>query len=453
MPVRYEFCQFCSRIYDAEAASSCPHCASLQVPAVPVPQGQAPPSEPNETPARDRYRKLAPMLAWSVPVILLTVALGIVVRTFSKSKVVPITGTPLTASKEQAPKPKDTFNPALKPKDTFKDCANCPEMVVVPAGTFTMGSPASERWRETDEGPQHAVTIARPYAVGQFALTFDQWDACVADGGCNGYRPSDQGWGRGHRPVINVSWDDAKAYVLWLAQKTGKPYRLLTEAEYEYAARAGTTTAYPWGNAIGKNNANCDGCGSQWDNKQTAPVGSFAANGFGLNDMVGNVRQWVEDCYDSDYNGAPIDGAKWTTGDCSRRVVRGGSWFSLPRFLRSAGRVRITSGNRSGILGFRVALTLLDPTTSPAAQPEDAIRAAFAKWLGPNNFDNIKPRKTVVANGYAVQNWDGHNTGGQTLLKYAQPGWIVVINTAGKLTVDELTKAGVPIDVAATLSR
>ena len=157
----------------------------------------------------------------------------------------------------------------MRPKDTFKECANCPQMIVVPAGSFTMGSPASEPGRSSDEGPQHNVTIARQFAVGQFELTFDQWDACVADGGCNGYQPSDQGWGRVNRPVINVSWDDAKAYVAWLAKKTAKPYRLLTEAEYEYAARAGTTTAYPWGSATGKNNANCDDCGSQWDDKQT----------------------------------------------------------------------------------------------------------------------------------------------------------------------------------------
>jgi formylglycine-generating enzyme required for sulfatase activity len=201
------------------------------------------------------------------------------------------------------------------------------------------------------------------FAVGQFAVTFQEWDACVADGGCNGYKPSDQGWGCGRRPVINVHWEDAKAYVAWLSTKTGKTYRLLTEAEYEYAARAGTQTTYPWGNDIGKNNANCRSCGSEWDGKkQTVPVGSFPANGFGLHDMVGNVWAWTEDCYHNSYNGAPVDGSAWTSGDCVTRVDRGGSWYFTPQYLRSAIRNRNSPGNRSDGLGFRVGRTLsLDP--------------------------------------------------------------------------------------------
>jgi formylglycine-generating enzyme required for sulfatase activity len=233
-------------------------------------------------------------------------------------------------------------------------------MIVVPAGSFTMGSPASEPGGSSNEGPQHTVTFAPQFAVGQFEVIFDEWDACVADGGCNGYRPSDQGWGRGRRPVINGSWDDAQAYVVWLSNKTGKTYRLLTEAEYEYATRAGTQTRYPWGNDIGTNNANCRGCGSQWD-EQTAPVGSFPPNGFGLSDMVGNVWAWTEDCYHDSYSGAPADGSAWTAGDCSRRVVRGGSWGDLPVVLRSATRFRFTSDSRNLILGFRVGRTLLPP--------------------------------------------------------------------------------------------
>ena len=135
-----------------------------------------------------------------------------------------------------------------------------------------------------------------------------------ADGGCNGYKPADEGWGRGRRPVINVSWDDATAYANWLSKKTGKPYRLLSGAEYEYATRAGTQTAYPWGDAVGTNNANCHSCGSQWDARQTAPVGSFPPNGFGLYDMVGNVREWTEDCYHDTYSDAPKDGSAWIEG-------------------------------------------------------------------------------------------------------------------------------------------
>jgi len=248
---------------------------------------------------------------------------------------------------------------ALKSKDTFKECANCPEMVVVPSGSFTMASPPSEPGHTADEGPQHMVTIARPFAVGRFEVTFDEWDACAADGGCNRYKPSDEGLGRGRRPVINVSWDDTKAYVAWLSKKTGKSYRLLSEAEYEYATRAGTQTAYPWGNAIGTNNANCHACGSQWDARQTAPVGSFAANGFGLYDMVGNVREWTEDCYHDSYSGAPTDGSAWIEGaNCSSRVVRGGSWLLAPAFLRSASRYWFTGDYRLNYLGFRVARTL-----------------------------------------------------------------------------------------------
>jgi formylglycine-generating enzyme required for sulfatase activity len=247
---------------------------------------------------------------------------------------------------------------ALKPKDTFKECEKCPEMVVVPTGRFTMGSPASEQGRDVDESPQHSVTIAKPIAVGRFAVTFDEWDACVADGGCDGYKPSDQGWGRGRRPVINVSWEDSMTYVDWLSRKTGKPYRLLTEAEWEYAARASSTTAYYWGDEIGKGNANCNGCSSKWDNEQTSPVGSFIANAFGLYDMAGNVWQSVQDCYHESYKEAPIDGSPWTSGDCSRRVIRGGSWISYPLLLRSAGRFWNTSNSRGNLLGFRVGRTL-----------------------------------------------------------------------------------------------
>ena len=185
---------------------------------------------------------------------------------------------------------------ALKPLASFRECAkDCPEMIVVPAGAFTMGSPATEKAAMTDEGPQHKVTIAKPFAVSKFDVTFADWDACVSVGGCP--KAADAGFGRGTRPVINVGWDDAQHYVAWLSKMTGQPYRLLTEAEWEYAARAGTTTAYYWGDEIGKGNANCNGCGSQWDDKQTSPVGSFAANAFGLYDMAGNVCQWVQDCY------------------------------------------------------------------------------------------------------------------------------------------------------------
>jgi formylglycine-generating enzyme required for sulfatase activity len=252
---------------------------------------------------------------------------------------------------------------SLKPGQSFRECAaDCPEMIVIPAGSFTMGSSPLEKAHHERESPQHDVTIAQPFAVSKFELTFADWDACAKYGDCD-QDISDSGWKRGRQPAINVTWDDAKRYVAWLSTMTGKTYRLLSEAEYEYATRAGTTTAYPWGNDIGTNNANCKSCGSKWDITQTAPVGSFVANRFGLYDMVGNVWEWVEDCVHNDYDGAPTDGSAWIKGgDCKSRIVRAGSWSSDPVNLRSAyrllGRPRELRG---GDLGFRVARTLLAP--------------------------------------------------------------------------------------------
>ena len=238
-----------------------------------------------------------------------------------------------------------------------KDCKVCPEMVVVPAGSYRMGSANGQG----DERPVHEVTIASPFAVGKYEVTFAEWDACARDRACpreKGIIAADRGWGRGQRPVIFVSWDDAQRYVRWLSEKTNKHYRLLSESEWEYAARAGTETAYSWGDEIGVSRANCDGCGSQWDDRQTAPVGSFAANAWGLHDMHGNVSEWVEDCWNDSYAGSPRDGSAWRSGDCSERVLRGGSWILKPSYLRAAYRLRDTTGNRNFVFGFRVARTL-----------------------------------------------------------------------------------------------
>jgi formylglycine-generating enzyme required for sulfatase activity len=250
--------------------------------------------------------------------------------------------------------------PALKPGQSFKDCAgDCPEMVVIPAGSFTMGSPQAEAGRQSNEAPRHNVTIAKPFAVSKFQVTFAEWDACAAHGDCSAH-VDDRGWGRNRKPVINVSWDDAQHYVTWLSNMTGKTYRLLTEAEYEYAARAGTETAYPWGDDVGSNHANCAGCGSRWDAAQTAPVGSFAPNEFGLYDMVGNVWEWVEDCLSEDYSHAPADGSARMTGDCGHHRLRGGSWASVADEIRSANRARAATGDRFNIISFRIGRTL-DP--------------------------------------------------------------------------------------------
>ena len=234
-----------------------------------------------------------------------------------------------------------------------------PEMVIIKPGQFMMGSAGKEQGRHEAEGPQHLVSISQPFAIGKYEVTFAEYDLFAAATGRK--KPDDSGWGRGDRPAIHVSFDDAQAYARWLSQQTGKYYRLPSEAEWEYAARAGTQTAYWWGDSIGKNRANCDGCGSQWDNKQTAPVGSFKANAFGLFDTAGNVWEWTEDCWHGYYENAPGDGSAWLAeagGDCGRRVVRGGSWGGNPRVLRSAFRGRIDTVVAYVNLGFRVARAL-----------------------------------------------------------------------------------------------
>ena len=226
-----------------------------------------------------------------------------------------------------------------------------PEMVCISPGKFLMGSDDY-----SSEQPIHEVIIGYEFEIGKYAVTFDEYDAFAED--TKRKSPSDEGWGRGKRPVINVSWRDAQDYAQWLSDKTGKRYRLPSEAEWEYASRAGTQTRYWWGDDIGKNNANCDGCGSQWDNRQTAPVGSFKANAFDLHDTVGNVWEWTQDCWHDNYTNAPIDGSAWLEkggGECDRRVVRGGSWDLNHQYLHSALRILINTDDAFRILGFRIA--------------------------------------------------------------------------------------------------
>ncbi len=251
-------------------------------------------------------------------------------------------------------------NPAIAPPTLpaagtpIQDCDECPKLIVVPAGQFQMGSPDSEREHEVNEGPVRTVTIAKPFAMGVYAVTFAEMDACTVAGACT--RLNDNGWGRGRQPAISVSWDDARAYLDWLSKKTGKAYRLPTEAEWEYAARSRSSSRYFWGDAIGRNQANCAGCGSRWDGKQPAPVGSFAANAFGLHEMHGNVWQWVADCWHASYQGAPADGSEWAgNGECARRVLRGGAFFSYPKSLRAAYRYAYEPRGRLGNIGFRAA--------------------------------------------------------------------------------------------------
>jgi formylglycine-generating enzyme required for sulfatase activity len=261
------------------------------------------------------------------------------------------------------------FTPGEGKTESFQDCIDndCttkgPEMVVVPAGSFMMGANSDQHGR-AEEDPQHNVTINRPFAVGKFAVTFAEWDTCVADGGCGGYKPSDQGWGRGDRPVIRVGWDDAKAYAAWLSKKTGKSYRLLSDAEREYVARAGTTTPFWWGTTIGTDQANYAGIYTYEGGRKgefrgkTVQVKSFQTNPWGLYQVHGNVWEWCEDVWHDNYNDAPTDGGAWSKdGDNSRRVLRGGSWFDYPGWLRAASRRGDQPVIRYSNVGFRLART------------------------------------------------------------------------------------------------
>lgn len=237
------------------------------------------------------------------------------------------------------------------PGELFRDCADCPELVIVPSGEFDMGSTA-----KPTEQPVHHISIGKNFAIGRRDVTFAEWDRCVAASGCK-FSPPDQGWGRGNRPVTDVSWNDAKEFLGWLSKTTGKSYRLPTEAEWEYAARGGSTTSYWWGKDVGTGHAQCAECGAS-DNEKTDPVGSFRPNAFGLYDTAGNAAEWVEDCWNPSYRAAPNDGSAWTNGDCSLRVLRGGSFADKASAVRSSARFRYDQDVRYYANGFRVARDL-----------------------------------------------------------------------------------------------
>ena len=294
------------------------------------------------------------------------------------------------AAREKAAK---VARAALKPGRVFRDCKDCPEMVVVPAGSFTMGSPPDEEGRNDNEGPQHRVTIAKPFAVGKYEVTRGEFARFVeatghaTRGSCSTYEGgvrkdrSDRNWrnpgfAQSERdPVACVNWHDARAYVSWLSNKAGKPYRLPSESEWEYAARAGTTTARYWAASASAQCSYANGADSSFKDRNrdweweiapcrdgiahTAPVGSFAANRFGFHDLLGNVWEWTEDCWHETYEGAPSDDRAWTAdSDCSKRVLRSGSWFNGPDILRVAFRTMFSTGNRNDGVGFRVARAL-----------------------------------------------------------------------------------------------
>jgi formylglycine-generating enzyme required for sulfatase activity len=270
--------------------------------------------------------------------------------TTTPPKPTPVGKPPQPAPPRPAPPPDAPKPVSNKPGETFRDCDACVEMVVVPAGSFSMGSSSQF------ENPIHTVRIEKPFAIAKHEVTFEEWDRCVDEGGCK-HRPDDRAWGREKRPVINVTWTDAKEFAAWMSQKTGHTYRLPSEAEWEYAARGGVNTPYWWGRDIGTKQANCRDC--KVDNtQQTLPVGSFKANPFGLHDTAGNAAEWVEDCWNDDYRGAPNNGKAWETGQCRLRVLRGGAFDSQARYLRSQSRFRYDSDVRFSANGFRIVREL-----------------------------------------------------------------------------------------------
>ena len=287
------------------------------------------------------------------------------------------------AEDDHVPPPEVTPNPAGLRE--FRDCPACPAMVELAPGHYLMGTsdeeeerlglirnPHRTQYSRNAEGPQLQVTIDYRFALGKYEVTFSEWDRCVDAGGCT-YRPTDRRFGRGHRPVIHVSRLDTEEYLAWLRNITGQPYRLPSSAEWEYAARAGTTTARWWGDQLGDGRAVCDGCGSRWDDRSTAPVGSFPPNPWGFHDMLSNVSEVVADCWHNTYDGHPADGSPrleappgWPDGECRRATWRGGGWpyfaWTVRAATRSGGNMSFGSRNdhprAGGGHGFRVARTI-----------------------------------------------------------------------------------------------
>jgi formylglycine-generating enzyme required for sulfatase activity len=246
------------------------------------------------------------------------------------------------------PPPQET---GPKTGQALRDCETCPELVVLRAGSFEMGAGA-----QPFDRPVHRVTIPRPFAIARRETTVEEWRGCVEAGACK-FRPSAAEEQSGSHPITNVSWFDAKDYVAWLSARTRQPYRLPSEAEWEYAARGGATTPFSWGPQVGDSKANCRDC-SRTASRELASVASFAPNGFGLFDMAGNAAEWVEDCWNESYRGAPQDGTAWLTGSCGQRVLRGGSFDSASTYVRPTARFRYDADVRYYANGFRVVRAL-----------------------------------------------------------------------------------------------
>jgi formylglycine-generating enzyme required for sulfatase activity len=270
---------------------------------------------------------------------------------------------------------------ALAPGQAFRDCPSCPEMTVIPAGQFVLDA----------AGSAQAVEITRSFALGKYELTFEEWDACVADGGCGDYRPSDEGWGREDRPVMNVSWQDANLYVQWLSQKTGRHYRLPTEAEWEYAARAGLSAHHLRGDIPGSISANCDNCVGQWANLQTAPVGRLEPNPFGLFDTHGNVWEWVSDCADC---------------ECETRILRGAALGNGKAVSRASRRLRNSGSDRNGHGGFRVALSLDKDEPAAPEQLTETPRSVGSLIAVACGQATVEPECEPVREVYHIKTMD-----------------------------------------------
>ncbi len=307
------------------------------------------------------------------------VRLGVLTLFLLVMGIVPATAAPLDQATRLAMGVLPQNSPLLVVGTVFRDCSDCPEMVVMPLGDYVMGAAPGEEEQEGVSSrlrgraePQHRVSVSDAFAVGRYEITVGEFarfvsatgrkmDGCWLSVNREWKLLDDRNWrlpgyGQTERdPVVCVSWEDAKAYVDWLSGAMKQQYRLLSEAEWEYVARTGTSTARPWGAAIGRNFTDCAGCGSRWDGQRPAPSGSFSVNRFGLYDVLGNVAEWVEDCWHDTYQGAPRDGSPWDSGNCEFRVFRGGSWIDPPSAIRSAQRDRDTPQLRSVFLGFRIA--------------------------------------------------------------------------------------------------
>ena len=294
------------------------------------------------------WKHYASSLLWGMVLISVVVGVYFVLAPGDNSILAVVTKPHVEKTDSNKYKPGEVF------RDSLKEGGEGPEMVVIPAGKFRMGDVQGSGIDR--ERPVHEVHIKEPVAMGRYEVTFEEYDRFAKSTGRE--MPLDNHWGRSNRPVISVSWNDAVAYAIWLSEQTGKQYRLPSEAEWEYAAKAGTETDYWWGNDIGENNVNCDFCGSQGEGKQTAPVGSFKPNPFGLYDTAGNLKEWVQDCWDYNYNNAPSDGSAWEPENCRLRVLRGGWWGVGAWNARSSQRDREVPDFRSASVGIRLARTL-----------------------------------------------------------------------------------------------